>query len=451
MRSLSALVLFGILVLQAQLSSQARQPVTTLYDANPNHIWNRLHEALFAREDATGARLGEDSLDPLLWGDSTHLLSGPSHERAMRVLDEFLQTHAENLIHDPVKHAILQHDLWAVFDWSVARVPGRQRQGISEQQKRELQSRLAEVMRRLALSPKQIQSLPDNYAQAIASGEFARDYNPDHRDLAFLPQHLFEQHGPWVSIENLGSSEVVAPQHVAGVSGRSRFLVFLRLPQGRNATFEYLRKLWDYPEPWTMRADAPLQTEASADLPAFPAGTAVALVRQMTMFDNHGNLAGAPITESIQIRVYHSVVPDREVEPLQSETVARNSQDFYEFRLSREKLFAGKGGGLKALSNSEREYPTLFSQGDDMVASSARWPLKQMPPIMDRCSACHRGAGVRSLNTHAALLKPSFLQRDADWTYPPRWWENDGTTEWKQQRYDWGLLNGYWTATTASH
>jgi hypothetical protein len=51
---------------------------------------------------------------------------------------------------------------------------------------------------------------------------------------------------------------------------------------------------------------------------------------------------------------------------------------------------------------------------------------------------------VRSLNTRASLLKPTFLQHDADWPYSPRWWENDGTVYWKQQRYDWGLLNGYW-------
>ena len=44
----------------------------------------------------------------------------------------------------------------------------------------------------------------------------------------------------------------------------------------------------------------------------FQRGTQVALVRQAILFDNQGKLAAAPITESIQIRVYHAVTPTQE-------------------------------------------------------------------------------------------------------------------------------------------
>ena len=55
--------------------------------------------------------------------------------------------------------------------------------------------------------------------------------------------------------------------------------------------------------------------------------------------------------------------------------------------------------------------------------------------------------GINSLNTRRKLLKPNFLQLDSPSAYPARWWENDGTAYWKQNRYDWGLLNGSWNAS----
>jgi hypothetical protein len=451
---------FAILIVLTFVAVQTVSPVSdsraaasavTLYDPNPGHIWNRLHEALFVRKDASGVTYGSDSLDPLLWLNSTHLLSEPSHRRALRVLDEFLQTHAENLIRDPVKRAILQHDLWAIFDWSIEREPERPGKPEYEREKRELQTRLVEALRRLALTSKQIESLPDNYAQAVASGNFGKGYDPAHSDRAFLPPDLFEQHGSWVNIDAAGDPEPVAPQHLAAVSGRSRFLVFMRLPGGRRATFDYLRTLWEFPQPWVVRSDAPNQTETNPNLPSFPVGTEVALVRQMTLFDDHGNLVPAPITESVQIRAYRGVSPENTPGTITDEGVARNDQDFYEIRLSRPHLFANKAGGLRTEGPSEREFFTFNAQGDDQVESSGRWPLNQYPPVLRLCAECHRGAGIQSLNTRKVLLKPRFLQQDATWTYPPRWWENDGTIYWKQQRYDWGLLKGYWTASDGLH
>jgi hypothetical protein len=425
-----------------------------IYDANPSHIWNRLYAALLIREDRHGIAYGQDLLAPALWTDTKHLLEPKSHRQAMQVLDEFLQTHGENLIHDPIKRAMLQHDLWAVFDWSAAREPEWPGQPGYETEKRELQVRLAQVLKRLALTPKEIESLPDNYTQAVASGEFAKEYDPANRERPFLPPDLFEQHGPWVEMtaggEPFGDYFLPAMAHVSSVSGRSRFLIFVRLPGGRKATFDYFRELWNFPEPWVVRQDAPNQTEVNPKLPSFPAGTEVVLVRQMTLFDNQGNLAPAPITESVQIRVYRSVTPnDMENSFTPQARVASSGQDSYEIRLSRPLLFAGKSGGLRTVGQDERELITLFSQGRDPLEEERGFSLDQLSkatPITQECVACHRGAGIASLNSRHNLLKPNFVQRDADYALPPRWWENDGTVYWKQQRYDWGLLSGYWKA-----
>jgi hypothetical protein len=183
------LIVVPVTVWKRAASPSPSEVSTTVYDPNPAHLWNRLYAAVLIREDRHGTQLGVDSLDPLRWTETEHLLAEPSHERALRVLDEFLQTHAENLIHDPIKRAMLQRDLWAVFDWSVQRFPARSRPPYTKE-KQELQARLAEVLRRLALTPEELKSLPDNYSQATASGAFAKEYDLANRQRPFLPPRL---------------------------------------------------------------------------------------------------------------------------------------------------------------------------------------------------------------------------------------------------------------------
>jgi hypothetical protein len=270
----------------------------SIYDRDPKHIWNRLYDAFFIRKDQANISYGMDTLDPLLWLKTEHLLAGPSHKRALSILDEFLLTHAENQIRDPLKRALLQHNLWAVFDWSAL---------LEDHlvERRELQFRLAEVLRRLALTPEEIKLLPDNYAQAVASRVFAGEYDPLNRDRPFLPPDLLQPQGSWVCIR--GNAEPVAEAHVDEFSGRSRFLVFVHLPQGSKATLEYLQTVWNVPEPWvTGQLDVGTGT-LNPRLPQFPVGTQVALVRQMALFDREGKLVAAPITESVQIRVYRAI------------------------------------------------------------------------------------------------------------------------------------------------
>ncbi len=131
------------------------------FNANSRNIVNRLYSALWIREDPPAIAYGDDTLDPPLWLDTKHLLTGPSHRLALQILDEFLRTHAETQIHSPLKRALLQRDLWAIFDWSALTRDDHSRE------RQELQIRLAEILRRLALTPQELSSLPDNYAQAV--------------------------------------------------------------------------------------------------------------------------------------------------------------------------------------------------------------------------------------------------------------------------------------------
>jgi hypothetical protein len=98
-------------------SSQSPKLQRSMYDADPEHLWNRLHEALFVRVGPDSLTYGQDRLEPLLWLGSKHLLEERSRDRAVAVLKEFIESKGEKLIEDPLKRAILQRDLWLVFNW----------------------------------------------------------------------------------------------------------------------------------------------------------------------------------------------------------------------------------------------------------------------------------------------------------------------------------------------
>src|SRR5262245_22015475 len=87
-------------------------PDSTVYDKDPHHLWNRIHAALHVRTGPDGKRYGGDRIEPLLWEQSRSLLQGEQATRAVAALEEFVRDNGETLIADPVKRAVLQHDLW---------------------------------------------------------------------------------------------------------------------------------------------------------------------------------------------------------------------------------------------------------------------------------------------------------------------------------------------------
>ena len=88
---------------------------TGSYDLDPEHPWNRLHAELLVRTFPSGNTYGHDLLDPLLWADA--LLDETPFPRKLAVLDAFITDDAEKLIDEPNARAVLQHDLWSVYDW----------------------------------------------------------------------------------------------------------------------------------------------------------------------------------------------------------------------------------------------------------------------------------------------------------------------------------------------
>lgn len=386
----------------------------TLYDANPDHLWNRIHESVFARTDRDGKPIGRDSLDTFMWPTTKRLIEGPSHADAVKLLDEFLTRDGDKLIRDPLKRAIFQRDLWGVFDWAtypygnfyVRGDPIQLRDG-------PLQSRLAKVLRKLAPSKADAEAYPDTYAAAVKSKAFPTAFDPMKPDAPFLPPDLFDESGPWVCVTNpRGSADLIARTHARVFAGRSVFLVFIKLPEGRKATLAYLDKLNTFPKPWIVPPQMePDETgrhvtpRRNPDVPQFPAGTQVALVRQLVVATDEGKPVATPLTESVQVRTYREVMPREKA----SGDWPRQAQGFVELELRRGELFAGTNGGLHAIKGDDRVPSSLsfFNGWVDPFEEKSEDTHHTPEPAFKLCAACHRDGGIRGVNSYTQADNPN--------------------------------------------
>lgn len=400
------------------------QPAGSLYDADPEHIWNRADRSLRVRTTADGRSHGGDALDPLLWPSTRHLLTAPSHEWTLAVLDGFLSTDAERLVTDPVKRAVFQRDLWAIFDWAVSN------SGTHSDARRALAARLARMIRRVALTPEQIAQLPDSYAAAVAARRYPAAHDPAQRDRPFLPVRLVDPEGPWIPIHGT----IALGQHSDEMS-RSSFGVFLTVPGGRAATSDYLKRLWEAPEPFVIDPvgsfGGQTMTAINPSLHAVPFGTQVALVRRMLLIDTTGLIRPSGLVESVQIRVF------RKPEPCRVAACGHNDQDFFEFVLSRPGLVSNPALGLRAVQTADEEFLTFSSHDIDPFERPPVLPLRP-GRVLERCVACHNAPGLASIMTARRLFKPTTF---ADAGGPG----GDGMPDfWKTRRADWGWLQALW-------
>ena len=407
----------AVLMLASVISGLHTVPASAqprvLYDPDPKHLWNRVHEVFRVRVAADGSVHGFDTVDPLLWRETRHLLSGPSHTAALGILDEFLSSKGETLSVDPLERAVFQHDLWAVFDWLAVASDGE------NAARSRLMTRLVRVMRRVALGRAQIEALPDTYAAALASGRLA------------LPPDLFSAGGTWVGV---GGSQPVAPQHAAEL-GRSAFGVHWSLPGGRAATERFLRTLWDFPQPsvadhsFQMARDGELRVMLNPALPSPPEGTRLALVRRMLVIDGRGVILPTNIVQTIQFRVLGK------------------DQAFSEFTMSRAGLFAGPSGGLRAVTAEETGFLTFSSHGLDAFERQEVARSPSGARVLDGCATCHQtefGPVLESIRSLRSVLRPNALVDPGH----PRWsqWSTQANAACyaKSRTYEWGVLQGLW-------
>ncbi|MFN8417734.1 MAG: hypothetical protein U0528_00570 [Anaerolineae bacterium] len=310
----------------------------------------------------------------------------------------------------------MQRDLWTIFDWlSLGSRSAVQPDNLA-QARRELQQRIALIIHRLALSAEQIASLPDTYQQAINADVFPPAFQPVQPEAAYLPPDLFDPQSDWVQVGRL--TKPTAGIHVQSevFSGRSAFLVFMRFPGGKAAAKEHLVTV--------------NSAELVQQLPLVPSGTEVALVRQLLLIDDHGNLTSSEITESVQIRHISDVnLARREI----------TQQDF-EFQFERTRLFSGEAGGLVALSRDERQFPVFMTHGIDPFDHDQQLLEQYQIVTLQQCSACHSDfiQQTDSLHTFDQFGGSTALVDDFEPTTPAQ--EYMRVIHWKMTQENWKLL-----------
>jgi hypothetical protein len=419
---------------------------TGLFYSDPRHISNRLYRQLHVRRDSSGKEHGFDALDPLLWNDTNYLLDAKSWSRTLALADEFLRTHAERQITNPTKRAILQRDVWAIFDW--VDQPDLPHQA----ERRELMERLAAIVRRLALVQNELTQLPDTYVRALQNHEFPAAYDAANPNQAFLPPDLFDPNGPWVC---LGAPDhgLAAPLHDSSFTARSVFFVFARLPGGRAATLEYFKRLAELKVPLfvSMREPGwPQPMEVwNPQVPQFPVGTEFALIRKMVLPDRDGHLRLTPVTESVQIRHYTDI-PN--VDPMASRDVAlaQRFQDPSAIDLSRVLLFSEHHSGLRGVTATDDPFLIFpaMSQGFDPFED--RRMRGHVVSSFVECNGCHLGPGTQSMMSFSFRANPNegpaLSPRLSETTLPE---ESEKVLNWARTQGKWKDLLRLWSSESS--
>ncbi len=175
-------------------------------------------------------------------------------------------------------------------------------------------------------------------------------------------------------------------------------------------------------------------------MPQSPPLTKFALVRRANLIEADGAVVPSHLTESVQVRTILTVEPNHS---------SGGKQAFAEFRLDPQKLLLIQGS-LTPLGADELAFSMVFRDHDTLesplsanvvAARSHVGPAGQVP-VMQSCFACHSRPGIFSMNAYIQFFQPHATLR------PPDLHEGDDapwyTAQWKEQQYNWGLLQAYW-------
>lgn len=388
----------------------------------------------------------ENAVTPLLWKDSRFLVRGITHSRFVEALDAFGALSQDQVeAYPPVKRALLQRHLWAVFDWAAALTANPSDTGLRESDSDlfELQRKIAALLMRLALSAEQIAALPDPVAATARSAAFPEDFDPSDPFTPFFPASLFDETGPWVC---LGKSyhPIPAKMHTESEQWRSVFHIFMRLPGDRKDTLGYIEKLGDFRDQWITEKPEPridygttphgginaVDIYVNPATPQFPVGTRFALVEQALLLSDTGDLVLSPLITGLQLRAYLRVDLEH--------AVKKPMQAVAEFVIQPRQLMQGNAE-MRAIGPNEHRYKTLLVGGDPFENPGGS--NHGRGARLRSCIGCHDGWGIHSVNSRAQLFEARSL-------LAPRFTEGtpvqngNATIGAKERDYSWGLLQG---------
>jgi hypothetical protein len=410
-----------------------------LYDDDPGHLWNRLFAALYIRSSELPSRSpdspeltlyerdlamrsgkvppgpvvrrieGGDVMEFPAWTRTRYYSEPATFERVDKLLDEFLGNAGEKLVVDPVKRVYFQHDLWAVFDHlinqNIARYGdadlARRRSGVPVYgvapedpqwddpqvfaRRETLCRKLAVIIRRLALPRAALEALPDNYAAAVQSGQFATEHEFDPR-RDYLPPGLLTQPDKWVEIDAWPGTippprEGQLTLHAVSFRARSYFRIFWHFPGGRKAVEDYLGYLRREGIDWQKTAEQGFG-QLKPGLRQIDPGTEVALVQCLMALDDQLRPVPTRLVAEVRLRIYKNVDGARD---LQTNTGRGMNVLLYVTR--RRLLFDHlQRGGLEREPDDMPMY-RVFLQGPGGQGDWGRYGLQES--AAQNCVHCH--------------------------------------------------------------
>jgi hypothetical protein len=391
-----------------------------LFDADPQHLWNRLFAVVTIRPSRLPsirggppvARIeGGDRIEFFGWGGTTYWDESENVTRLERLLDEFLAQGGEKLSTDPLKRVLLQHDLWTLFDFLMIRHIARRGDPETRHRRTELCGKLARAIQSLALPTETLARLPDNYSLAVQSGRFAatHDFDPK-RD--YLPPRLLSGDDAWQELDfyQARRSEDVERRyvflHMRAFQGRSYFRVLCRFPRGRSQLEEYLRELDARGIDW--RASAQHGSIALTPVaPKLPAGTEVALLQYLIELDTDLRLVPTPIVESVRLLIFKGV--DGAADPA---TNLKNGVNAAKYTLKRRLALSDGGlqhGGLHREPDDLPVYRVLFEN-----EAARDWGSRgRYYSLTADCRSCHSGAGQTGVQMLGSVINTASIDSGA--------------------------------------
>jgi hypothetical protein len=361
-----------------------------IYSANSNDPWNKIFYFLFSRKltvrlssdfaegapfiDRSGQRkvssrvfekdeTGDRAIDPMyptfaVGFGGMLVLSDSAYPVFTRALSDAV---AETPARSASARALMQSDLWGAYDALFSPFLPDDERALGERRKAALDL-IAHLIRKIALTPQEIEALPENYSSAVR-----RDRFPD----------VFAKDSGWIEI-----AWFLPRTHDDHAGYRRVSRVFLKPAQPPQNVQRFLEA----------------QTVSDPDVPSGLAG--VALITQLLLIDSHGNPQPTKLTSEAQIRLF--------VSGAESGTLTGTMRTC---EISR-KLFLqdSQSGGLVAEDANTPAYLSNggsygFAEGQLMPVPNQSWGEPIRVKLRSRCAACH-GENLAQLMTFSVIRPP---------------------------------------------
>ena len=382
---------------KATLLGSAPQPI---YSSDPNDAWNRIFYYMFSRRietrlsdlfpegapfvDGISTRLferdeiGDRAIDPLYPSHfvnigSRLLLTEPTYSDFKKALQDALGEKAQR---PAIARALMQNDLWGAHDILFFPLLPADEKDLGKLRMIVLDL-ISRLIRKIALTPEEIKSLPDNYSAAVREHSF-----PD----------VFAKDSGWIEV-----LWHYPRTHDSVANFRRTSRVFLKLKQPRQNLQKFLDGMPD-------RVESDPLTGLDG----------VALVTQLLLIDSQGKMSPTSLTSEVQVRLFETVSADS-IKPNDG-TLKMIDGSFERARLQvcevSRKLFLRDpaSGGLVQEDGDSPAYAGHygFAEGE-AVSQGPNLAMLVEPPVQvtlrARCAFCH-GEGLTQLNTFAIVRSP---------------------------------------------